>query len=155
MKQNHIVKWVAGLLVLAIAGFGSQAFAGRGMGWSNGPGTRCGGPQNVLKGAELEKWQAEHDAFLKSTASLRDNMYQKELEIQSELARETPDSAKALNLQKELSQMEAGLDQKRLEHQIKMKKLFPEAYRGGMGMGGCCMRDGLKMGQGGRGCNQR
>jgi len=66
--------------------------------------------------------QKERSAFLESTRELRDRHYQKELELKAELAKQTPDAKKAAELQKEVSGFENELDQKRLEHQLKMKK---------------------------------
>ena len=54
-----------------------------------------------------------------------------------------PDVKKAQELQKEISNLEATIDQKRIDHMIKMKKINPHAGRGygsgrGRGSGGGC-----------------
>ena len=49
--------------------------------------------------------------------------------------KKNPDVEKAAGLQKEVSGIEAKLDQKRVEHMIKMKGMFPNVGRGFMGKG--------------------
>jgi hypothetical protein len=85
--------------------------------------------------ARLDK---ERRAFFEANSELREKLYQKELELRSELAKPEPDARKAAGLQKEISNLESELDQKRLDQRIKMRKDFPRiGYRGhgGMGMG--------------------
>ena len=65
----------------------------------------------------------------------------KELELRSELYKENPDVPKAKVLQKEISKLESELDQKRIDHMIKIRKLNPNAARG-------CMMGGYHMGYG-------
>ena len=55
--------------------------------------------------------------------------------MRSELFKENPDVSKAGALQKEISELESDLDQKRISHMIKIRKLNPNAGRGYM-MGG-------------------
>jgi len=55
------------------------------------------------------------------------------IELRSELAKENPDPGKVAELQDKLSGLEAKLDQKHVEHLIKMRKLNPNAGRGFMG----------------------
>ncbi len=76
-------------------------------------------------------------AFFEETRNLRENLYQKELELRSELAKADPDAQKAADLQTEVSNLTAQLDQKRIAHRIKMKKENPEFFAGrGYGKGG-------------------
>ena len=59
------------------------------------------------------------------------------MELRTELARENPDARKAVALQKEISALEADLDEKRIEHRLKMQKITPDGGRGFMmGRGG-------------------
>jgi hypothetical protein len=55
------------------------------------------------------------------------------------MAKSQPDVQKASALQKDVSEMQAGLDQKRLGHIMAMRKINPDAGRGfmmeGRGMG--------------------
>ena len=58
-----------------------------------------------------------------------------EAQLRSELAKPEPDAKKAAGIQKEISNLESELDQKRLDHRIKMKKDFPDFGAGGYGYG--------------------
>jgi hypothetical protein len=51
------------------------------------------------------------------------------------VSKKNPDADKAGALQKEISELESELDQKRVDHMIKMRKLSPNDGRGFM-MGG-------------------
>jgi len=96
-----------------------------------------------LNKEDAEKVKAERDKFLKATQNLRQEIMSKELVLQSELVKPVTDVQKAMALQKELSDFESELDQKRLTHLLEIKKISPDAAaacmdkgRGGMG-GGC------------------
>jgi len=90
------------------------------------------------------------NAAAETNAGLRNgnDIFQKRLELRSELAKQTPDVQKAVKLQKELSELKAQFDQKRIDHRIKMKKINPNVGRGfggrgrvlGRGFGGPCWR---------------
>ena len=79
--------------------------------------------------------EKERANFFETTKELRDDIYAKELELRSELARPDIDRAKAASLQKEISKLETQLDQKHLGHIINMEKINPNIVRGFMGMG--------------------
>jgi len=66
-----------------------------------------------------------HFLSSQATQDLRQNIYQKRLELNSELAKKNPDPKKAGVLQKELSGLQGQLDQKRIENRIKMNKINP------------------------------
>jgi hypothetical protein len=86
-----------------------------------------------LSDEEVKALQKERNDFFEATQDLRQNLYQKNLELKSELAKKDPDAKKAAKLQKEISELEANFDQKRLDHRIKMQKVNPRAGRGFMG----------------------
>ncbi len=100
-------------------------------------------------------------AFFEKTRQLRQNMFQKRLELAAELARQAPDAQKAGALQKEISGLGSQLAQKRLEFILQIKKINPGLglgfMGGGFGMGhrgmmgsGCRMGPaGMGMGPGG------
>ncbi len=81
---------------------------------------------------------------------MRRKLYEKDLALQSELVKENPDRAVAMELQSEISKLQADLDQKRLDYDIETGKLMPNHKRGimghgmmtgrGCGGGGYCMR---------------
>ena len=159
MKMNNFVKAVAVLAIAGIVGFAATSFAGWGRGgggncWGQGSGggQRGYGPsgnQGNLSDEQITRLDKERQAFFEETRNLRENLYQKELELRSELAKEKPDPQKAAGLQAEVSDLTAQLDQKRIEHRIKMQKENPEFFAGrGYGRGGRGMGRGFR-GQGG------
>ena len=141
-------KLIIGLTVAAVIGIGTYAFGHMG-GGDGYYGRMHGGPmmhqgyygepgndyRTDLKDEDIKALDEERIAFLKATDSVRQNLYSKELELRSELYKENPDVSKAGALQKEISELESELDQKRLDHMIKIRKLNPNAGRGFL-MGG-------------------
>jgi Spy/CpxP family protein refolding chaperone len=143
MKAKRVGTIVMVLALAGIVGFASLSFAdgygrgGRGGGPGNCPRGFGGGPGfgGDLTDEEITALQKERQAFGEQTRELRDKIYQKNLELRSELAKQSPDGQKAAGLQKELSGLDSQLDQMRLEHQLKMKKENPKLYGRGYGMG--------------------
>ncbi|QTA90178.1 periplasmic heavy metal sensor [Desulfonema magnum] len=138
MKKNYVIRWVMALALIAMTGFGANAFADWGMGYGGCPGkrfhaqSRYGGPSWMadLSADEIKKAEEERSAFFTATEDIRQNIYEKKLELKSVMAKKTPDVEKAKTLQKELSEYKARLDMKRLEHIIRMKKINPYLGRG-------------------------
>jgi Spy/CpxP family protein refolding chaperone len=93
------------------------------------------GMYSELTDEQLRKIDKARREFLASTRDLRGDLYRKRLEIRSELAKEDPDVVRVRVLQKELSQIEAGLDIKRLDYELALRKISPEAYEGSTGRG--------------------
>ena len=154
MKMNHFIKGVAVLAIAGIVGFAATSFAGWGRGgggncWGQGGGwgqrgSAAPGYQGNLSDEQITRLDMERRAFFEETQNLRENLYQKELELRSELAKENPDAQKASGLQAEISELSAQLDQKRIDHRIKMKKENPEFFAGrGYGQGGRGMGRGF------------
>jgi Spy/CpxP family protein refolding chaperone len=149
MNNNNTSKVLIILTVIAIAGFGAYAFADWGMGYGrygmgmHGGGMGYGGQGYMgnLSADEIGALDQERAAFFKATEDLRQDIYAKELELRSELAKQNPDTQKAAKLQKEISELVAQLDRKRVEHVVKMKKINPDAGRGFMERGN--MRYGM------------
>jgi hypothetical protein len=144
-KTGKIFILLATVAVLAIAatsfagwgrghwGYGYHMGPGYGMhrGWGQDP----RGYGSNLSDEDIAALDSERQAFFDATSDLRKNLYQKELELRSELAKAEPDAKKAAGLQKEISDLESELDQKRLDHRIKMRKNFPRFGAGGYGYG--------------------
>jgi hypothetical protein len=166
MKNKIIFRAILIIATLALTGMGASALAGWGgmgyghhgsmhHGWGHhGPGWQRGGGwgpgyMGNLSDDEIKMLQNERNAFLEATQDLRQEIYQKNLELRSEFAKKNPDAKKAAKLQREISSLEADFDQKRLDHQMKMRKINPKAGRGFMG--GRPMGPGM-MGYGGYGC---
>ena len=94
--------------------------------------------------ADLAKWQAERDAYQAATKDLVLSLREKQVALDRVMSEDTVDAAQAMALQKEISTLSAQLDQKRIEHQVRMKEsgfAGPPAGRGpGAGYG--CGRRG-------------
>jgi Spy/CpxP family protein refolding chaperone len=152
MYNNFTRKIIAVLAVVALVGFGSYAFAGRGGG--DGYGHHGYGMDNGRHGYgmgygqdddrsdrdyegdltqdEIRQLEEAHEAFYKETKELRYKLDDKEVALSRELAGENPDKQKAAKLQKEISELRSKLDQKRLNHQLETRKIAPNAGRGWM-----------------------
>jgi Spy/CpxP family protein refolding chaperone len=149
--------WVKSLLVLLLMVFlaiPAPGFADRGMGygpyqrwghhpmhaWHHGAEQGCGfGYWGDLSEEDIQKLEKERTDFFEDTKNLRAKIYQKRLELRSELAKENPDAKKAAELQTEISKMKAEFDQKRLNHFLNIRKINPDMGRGfggGYGMKG-------------------
>jgi hypothetical protein len=165
MKMNNFAKTVTILAIAGIVGYAATSFAG----WGSGGGGNCWGQgsgwgrsrvapsdyQGNFSDEQISRLDSERRAFFEETRNLRENIYQKEIELRSELAKADPDVQKATDLQTEVSNLTAQLDQKRIDHRIKMKKGNPEFFAGrGYGIGGRNMGRGSYgpgMGRGFRG----
>ena len=163
MKNLNFSKILMILAVVALLGFGAKAFADWGMGYGgrgwgqHGPGWHHKGwgvsgyggyMMGNLNEKDLKALEDKRRAFFEETETLRQDLYAKDLELRSELAKETPDAKKAARLQTEISKLESQLDQKRVDHMIKMRKINPNAGRGRGFMGGGGMGYGPRYGGG-------
>lgn len=149
--KGIVSKTIVVLMVFTVLGFGTYAFADSGMGYGRHHGGRdyhepgwrggdygCPGYGYMtgdLSEEDLQKLDEQREAFFKSTQDLRQNIYQKQLALESEFAKKNPDAKIAANLQKEISDLKAQIDQKQIEYMIKMKKINPDLGQGLMGPG--------------------
>jgi len=166
MKKHFAKKGLVAFILIAIIGFGAYGYAdwemgmhGRGMGhgWS-GSGHRGSygydgnydrhGFMGNLSEDEIRKLDQAHNVYLKTTERLRQDIYQKQLALRSEMAKENPDANKAASLQKEISDLDSQLNQKGLDFELKMRKINPN-FRSGYMCG--YMGRGNMMGYGPRG----
>jgi Spy/CpxP family protein refolding chaperone len=150
MQWNRSKKLFFGIAIIAIVGLAATAFAewGRGAGRGFGPGA-CGGPGggfgkggyncpaafDELSDEQIDRINEMRTQFFDDTRDLKDQIYQKRLELQSELARPEPEKSRALKLQKEVSELKNEMAQKRLEQRLELKKEFPELADSGFGRG--------------------
>ena len=152
MKNRTLRNLIIFAAIVGMVGIGATAFAGRGKGgWDRGPGYGRGYMMEELTDEQVKALEEERNAFRKQTENLRQDLRVKELELRTELARENPDAKKALALQKEVSGIESNLDQKRIEHMLKMQKITPNAGRGYMMGRGGRVGYGPESGRGGYG----
>ena len=148
MKKGSTSKILIILTVATILGFGAYSFAHMNMGYgpSGWGGHMAGwhhrgyneqgyGYMPKLNDEQITKLEKERAKFFEVTRELREDIYDKELEIRSELAKSDIDKAKAASLQKEISKLRTQLDQKHVDHIVNMKKIIPDIDRGFMGMG--------------------
>lgn len=148
--MNKKAKRIIVLTVVAIFGITTLAFAGWGRGYGHmmgrgdwGPGYHHrggygpgqGGYYSNLSDEEIAKLDQQRSEFFKSTENIRQKLYEKELALRSELAKENPDTSKASSLQNEISKLQSDLDQKRLDYEIQARKSVPNYDRGGRGYG--------------------
>jgi Spy/CpxP family protein refolding chaperone len=108
-----------------------------------------------LSEEQAKKIEQERQAYGEQTRELKAQIYQKNLELRAEIAKLQPDAKRAAELQKELSNMEAQLDGKHIDHVLRIKAIDPyftlghdRMRSGGMGHG----MMGSGMGQGSMGC---
>ena len=163
MITNYKNKTIMILSIIAILAFGAFAFADWGMGYghrgwghhgqgmfqrgSEGPG--YGYMMDDLSKEQIRKLDKERNGFYEATEDLRQKIYGKELELRTELSRANLDAKKTASIQKEISKLEARLNQKQIDHMIAVKKINPNAGRGfmergprgyGSSYGGSCWR---------------
>ena len=147
MKRS--TKGIMTLAVLAVFGFSTIAFAGWGDGYGHmmGPDWQQGsGYYGNLSADEIAKLEQQRAEFFRATENTRQQLYEKNLALQSELAKENPDTAKASRLQGEISKLQSDLDQKRLEYDIQARKSAPNYNRGYSGGYGSMMGYGPRGG---------
>ena len=135
-------------VVFAHGGYGRGGYGGHmmgyGPGYGMGPGMMGNGPGHRGEGrgygADLtEEQQAKLDdareKFFTETEDLRDRIQEKRFALGGEMRKETPDSGKVVDLQKEISKLEGQFDQKAIQHQLEVRKMLPEKARSGYGRG--------------------
>jgi len=146
MNINSIVK--TGVVVLVVLMISSFAFARSGGKYGRGEGRQGNyargmdnnnssyGGQNdcshfsELSEADQQRVKEEGEKFSAATDALRREIYQKRLEIRSELAKETIDKDTIIALQQTLSEVRAKLDQERIEHILRLKEIDPDLGQG-------------------------
>lgn len=141
---------VISITSLAFAGWGNGCGYGMGRGNNDGGWNHQGGYGHSQQGyngnlstEEIAKLDQQRADFFKATDSTRQKLYEKELALQSELAKENPDTGKASKLQGEISRLQSDFDQKRLDYEIQARKSVPNysqgsGRRGSMMSGGYC-----------------
>ena len=139
MKSKKLRNGLAALITVTIVAFGVNAMAGKGMGpgrdgqgygQNQGRGDCAAGQRWAnLTPEQREQMQAERQAFFDATKQTRQDLRAKHLALRAEIAKSEPDMAAAVDLQKEISRVQADLDQKRLAHIMAMRKIDPDAGR--------------------------
>ena len=135
---------------------------GGGYGMGNGYGYHMGGGYNMMNGSRMgytnqmnsgmmgngymmenlsaedqQKMLEQMNRFFSATREVREQSYQKQLELNTEYAKSEKDQIKIDRLQKELFDLSSQFEKERFTHMTAMQKLFPDKNRGSfMGMGG-------------------
>jgi Spy/CpxP family protein refolding chaperone len=125
-----------------ITSFAIPAFArGRGWGgmggnmggsWGRGPGS-CGQYDRGYGYQNPDAWGRQDrrdEAFYRDTAEMRDQIRTKSAELDTLLNSPNPDLERARGLQKEISALQAKMDEKRLNYELEERKRNPEARYG-------------------------
>ncbi len=161
-KNVKILLMTAFLTIFMAAGV--SADMGRGYGYRGqmhhepgrhhgGYGAHGWGAVDNLSEEDIKKLEEERTAFFEATKDLRREVYQKRLELASEMAKQNPDAARAATIQKEISDTKAQLAQKHLDHIFRVRKINPDlgmGFSGGGRMDRGMMHRGM-MGPGGYG----
>ena len=81
-----------------------------------------------LTDEQRTKIDAAREKFFDETRALRRDIDDQAYALHKEMASDNPDSAKAAQLQKQLSKLQAEFDQKRVQHRLEMRKLWPDKF---------------------------
>jgi Spy/CpxP family protein refolding chaperone len=148
--NNTLRNILIAIVSIALIGLSISAFAHSGMGWGGGwghhgngwhhQGGYGSGYTDQLSKEEYAQLEQKREVFFEETQDIRDNLYDKGRQLENELAKSEPDAAKASKLQKEISKLQAQLDQKQVESMVEMRKQNPNAGSSYM-YGGRMMRD--------------
>jgi zinc resistance-associated protein len=137
-RETEMKKLLTTLGILVLVGFlTAPVFAQRWGGGKNygGPGAGpCwyeGGDLTDTQRAELDKL---HQQFVDDTAKMREEIWNKSAELDTLLNSSNPDTKKAKALQKEISDLQAKMSDKRVDFELKARKIAPNA-RSGRGYG--------------------
>ena len=105
---------VFGIATLAFAGWGRgyghmMGYGGMGPGWNHMGGYGYGqrGYYGNLSQEEVTKLDQQRAEYFKATENIRQQLYEKELALRSELAKENPDTSKDSKLQSEISTLQS------------------------------------------------
>ena len=141
MKTNTLKTTIIALVAIGFIAIGSSAFAGNGMGNRNDGFNRprrcaeapCYRQNPRLTDEQRQQLATEQEAFFNATRDQRQDLRAKNLGLRAEMAKRNPDMKIASGIQKEISNLRADLDQKRLTHIFKIRQIDPEAGMGFMG----------------------
>ena len=155
-SKNWKIGFLAAVISIAMT-VSASADKGRGYGYRghmhhDGYSCQGWGASTDLSEEDIQKLEVERKAYFEETKDLRREVYQKRLELASEMAKQNPDPAKAAAIQKAISDTQAQLAQKHLDHLFRVRKINPDLAMGfgGNHMGYGMMHSGM-MGPGGRG----
>lgn len=106
--------------------------------WGGGPGyyNQYDRGYTALNSKQQEQLADLNRKFYDDTRALRNKLWSKSTELNALLSETNPDSGKISKLQKEISDLQAKLDEKAINNEIEARKIAPEArFGGGYGYG--------------------
>jgi Spy/CpxP family protein refolding chaperone len=130
-------------------GYGGMMGPGYGgpmMGYGSGYGSYNNGSGawgNNLPEKDAAALNASREKFFNATQDLRNQIEEKQVALNNEMASATPDKGKVIQLQKEISGLQTEFDQKALAHRLEVRRLVPQGFNQsasgrGYGYGGYC-----------------
>jgi Spy/CpxP family protein refolding chaperone len=131
MKKHLFSRIVVVGAVVMLMGFGVNTFAGTDKAAEN---PAPAAASTKLTDDQIKKMKTEQSEFQTAIQGIRQQLNEKKQGLQTELAKQAPDAAKCKALQKEVSDLQAQIDQKRVTHILEMKKIDPN-FTDGRGMG--------------------
>ena len=146
MKRINRITGIT-LLLIALA---IPAFAwGPGIipGFGPGPGNywNSNNCYNCLSRDEMDKLDELHAAFEDKTKDARNEILKKQIDLNAELEKDSPELKKAKSIQREINDFQAKIDDAYLEFIVEAKKINPDIPFG----------PGPRMGRGSRGDKNR
>jgi len=127
---------VTAIVSVALIGLAVSAFAHGGKRWGAGWGNYGSGYNEQLDRDQYRQFDENRQALLEETEGLRSELSEKQRELQNELSKTEPNASKASDLQREISDIQAKLDQKRIDHMIENRETYRGFRRGSMAGGG-------------------
>ena len=107
--------------------------------WGGGPGyydQDDRGYASTLTREQQDRLTDLDRKFYDEARDLRDKLWSRSAELNALLSETNPDSSKVSNLQKEISDLRAKLDEKAINHELEARKIAPDArFGGGYGYG--------------------
>lgn len=131
---------IAGIIASqAVAYMGGGYHMGGGYGMMNGNhmGYGNGYMMESLSAEDQQKMLDQMNTFFSSTREIREQRYQKQLELNKEYLKSEKDQEKIATLQKELFDLSSRFEKERFNHMTTLQKLFSDKNNGNfIGMGG-------------------
>ena len=180
IKQNRIITLISILMILALAGFGTNVFAEskqgkdvqgcpysgkvkqekdahQGCPYSGGvkqdeASQKCPAYTGNLNAEQIKKLDAERQAFHSVTKDIEQKLSAKGMAMKSEFAKPEPDAETVKSLQREISDIEAQMDLHRVDHFLRIKKINPDFS--GISEAGCQVSLHQSRDSGGDGCSR-
>jgi len=120
------------LILMAVLAAPVFAYRGGWGGWSRGPGScgQGGGRYGNVPQNQSDELNELEQKFYKSTAKIRDEIWNKNQELEVLMNSSNPDLKRIKGIQKEINHLRAKLDQERLDFDLESSKIAPRGTYG-------------------------